>query len=189
MAGASVCSAEPENHIVTWRCARIGWSCESNTGPDLRCQRGEARSVESHQISRDARAPWTLSIAYRATVRIDAISPTPGKRVEALRWAHAQEAASDPELAFDHSEIIAAAVRDLCSEVGNLQLPWGLLPAEFTLAELQHACESILGRPLDKSSFRRRLDDRGCVEPVSGLFRGAAHRPAQVYRPRAIPTR
>jgi 8-oxo-dGTP diphosphatase len=132
--------------------------------------------------SRDPRSPWTLSIAYRATVRADALATSPGKRVEAIRWAGAGEAASDNSLAFDHSAIIAAAVQDLRNEVENLELPWGLLPAEFTLGELQHYCEMILDRPLDKSSFRRRLADRDCVEAVRGQLRGAAHRPAQVYR-------
>jgi 8-oxo-dGTP diphosphatase len=134
--------------------------------------------------ARDPRAPWTLSIAYRGTVREDALAASPGKRVEALRWAGAEAAALDVGLAFDHSHIIAAALEDLRGEVDNLELPWGLLPAEFTLAELQRYCEAVLGRPLDKSSFRRRLGDRDCVEQVPGRLHGAAHRPAQVYRAR-----
>jgi 8-oxo-dGTP diphosphatase len=135
--------------------------------------------------ARDPRSPWTLSIAYRGTVRVDALAASPGKRVEALRWAAAGAATRERDLAFDHSHIIAAALADLRGEVDNLQLPWGLLPEEFTLAELQRCCEAVLGRPLDKSSFRRRLADRDCVEPVPGRMHGAAHRPAQVYRARA----
>lgn len=135
--------------------------------------------------SRDPRAPWALSVVYSATVRSQALAAIPGKRVEALRWAPAPDAATDTSLAFDHSTLFAAALADLREEVARLDLPWGLLPEAFTLAELQQDCEAILGRPLDKSSFRRRLDDRGCVEPVEGLLRGAAHRPAQVYRPSA----
>jgi 8-oxo-dGTP diphosphatase len=135
--------------------------------------------------SRDPRSPWTLSIAYRATVRADALAASPGKRVEAVDWANAGVAASDSGLAFDHAAIIAAAVQDLRNEVENLELPWGLLPPEFTLGELQRYCELIVDRPLDKSSFRRRLDDRACVESLPGQLRVAAHRPAQVYRARA----
>jgi 8-oxo-dGTP diphosphatase len=144
--------------------------------PDLRLQAAVGGK------SRDPRSTWTLSIAYRATVRVEALIASPGKRVEALRWTNAVDAASDVSLAFDHAAIIAAAIRALRSEVENLELPWGLLPSEFTLGELQRCCEMILERPLDKSSFRRRLDDRVCVEPVPGELRVAAHRPAQVYR-------
>lgn len=135
--------------------------------------------------SRDPRSPWALSLVYRAAVRAGELSTTPGKRVEALRWAPAEEAAADDALAFDHARIIGSALEGLRSEVDTLQLPWGLLPPEFTLGELQQFCEAILGRSLDKSSFRRRLDDKGCVEPIVGALRGAAHRPAQVYRVRS----
>jgi 8-oxo-dGTP diphosphatase len=134
--------------------------------------------------ARDPRSAWTLSIAYRGTVRVDSLEVSPGKRVEAFRWAAADGAAADASLAFDHSQIIAAALADLRSEVGNLELPWGLLPPEFTLGELQANCEAVLGRSLDKSSFRRRLSERDCVEPVPGRMLGAAHRPAQIFRPR-----
>jgi 8-oxo-dGTP diphosphatase len=151
--------------------------------PDLRLQTAVGGR------SRDPRAPWTLSVGFRASVRADALAATPGKRVEALMWAPVDEAASGRAIAFDHSEIIAAAVKDLRSEVAALELPWGLLPTEFTLGELQQDCERVLERPLDKSSFRRRLDERRCVEPIHGLLRGAAHRPAQVYRPRTVSDR
>ena len=36
-------------------------------------------------------------------------------------------------------------------------LPFEFLPELFTLGELQMYCEQLLGHPLDKSSFRRRL--------------------------------
>jgi len=56
----------------------------------------------------------------------------------------------------------------------------GYVPEQFTLAELQSLCEALLGRSLDKSSFRRRLDDRGLVEQIMGLCVLATH----IDRPR-----
>lgn len=79
--------------------------------------------------------------------------------------------------------MIASAVAATRAKVEALTLPTGYLPAEFTLAELQGICEGLLGRHLDKSSFRRKLDDRALVQPVEGkMMSGGAHRPAQVYR-------
>ncbi len=40
----------------------------------------------------------------------------------------------------------------------------------------------LLGRRLDKSSFRRRLDERSLVEPVPGEMRTGPFRPAQLFR-------
>lgn len=131
--------------------------------------------------ARDPRAPWALSIAYRALLPLDSISPAAGKRLEALDWRAADAAALDTALAFDHGELIARAVAETRREVDEMQLPFDFLPAQFTLGELQQFCESLLGRRLDKSSFRRKLDDRGLVEAVPGAMKGGAYRPAQLY--------
>lgn len=46
-------------------------------------------------------------------------------------------------------------------EIDSLELSGRRLPAAFTLAELQWWCEAVLGRALDKSSFRWRLSAIG----------------------------
>ena len=132
---------------------------------------------------RDPRAPWALSVVYRALVPIEAFAPTPGKRLASLRWVVAEEAAVDAQLAFDHAQLIEKAVTAMRNDVAAMELPAGFIPQDFTLTELQQLCEALLGHRLDKSSFRRKLDERGLVEPVEGEMRAAgAHRPAQVFR-------
>lgn len=132
--------------------------------------------------TRDPRAPWALSIVYRALVRAGSVQPSAGKRIEALGWRAAADAISDESLAFDHAQLIARAVEHTRAEIERLELQAGFLPDQFTLGELQSICEQLLGRALDKSSFRRRLADRHLVEPVVGVMRIGANRPAQVYR-------
>ena len=135
--------------------------------------------------TRDPRAPWAISIVYRALTRIDSFEPSQGKRLEALRWVPVEEAMADSRLAFDHNELIQRVVRDVRTEIASLNLPFEFLPEQFTLPELQMACESFLGCSLDKSSFRRRLDDRDVLEPVPGAQRRGAFRPAQLFRKRS----
>jgi len=132
----------------------------------------------------DPRADWTLNIAYRALVPFESIAPSPGKRTEALRWVAADEAIKDRKLAFDHAGVITTAVETTRAEVERLELPFEFVPPTFTLGELQSICEAILGVALDKSSFRRKLEDRGRLEPVPGEMRTGPFRPAQVYRGR-----
>jgi len=131
---------------------------------------------------RDSRAPWALSVAYRALIPAHAIDPQPGKRLEAIRWCPVDEAMEDPKLAFDHADLIRSAAEATRAEIDRLELPFGFLPEAFTLGELQATCAAILGRPLDKSSFRRRLDAANLLEPVPGEVRTGAFRPAQLYR-------
>jgi ADP-ribose pyrophosphatase YjhB (NUDIX family) len=134
--------------------------------------------------SRDSRAPWALSVAYRALIPVEAIDPKAGKRLEAIRWCAVDEAIGDSKLAFDHAALIRSATEGTRNEIERLELPFGFLPESFTLGELQSCCEAILGRRLDKSSFRRRLDERDLLEALPGEMRTGAFRPAQLYRKR-----
>lgn len=137
--------------------------------------------------TRDERAPWSLAIVYRALLPFESFKPVAGKRLEELRWFPAERAAADPKLAFDHARLVGLAVEVTRAETEQLVLPAGFLPETFTLGELQQTCERILGRQLDKSSFRRKLAERELVEAVRGEMRGGANRPAQVYRLSGIP--
>jgi ADP-ribose pyrophosphatase YjhB (NUDIX family) len=132
--------------------------------------------------TRDSRAAWALSVAYRALLPPETLEAKAGKRINAIRWMNADAAADDRDLAFDHRELIAEAIRITRLEVEQLELPTGYLPPSFTLGELQSACEGILGRHLDKSSFRRKLNERQLVEEIPGELRTGAFRPAQVFR-------
>jgi ADP-ribose pyrophosphatase YjhB (NUDIX family) len=130
---------------------------------------------------RDPRAKWALSVVYRGLVRPGDV--TPRRRPHALQWRRV-DALAGAALAFDHGELIDDAARALRDEVARLELPFAFLPERFTLTELQARCEELLGHRLDKSSFRRRLEDRNLVDPVAGETRTGANRPAQVYRRR-----
>lgn len=134
--------------------------------------------------NRDPR-DWSVSIVYRALLPHDAFAPQAGKRIEALKWCPVDEAIADNRLAFDHADLIEQAVVTTRHEIERIELPVGFLPERFTLGELQTTCEQILGHRIDKSSFRRKLDDRELVESVPGAMRtGGAHRPAQLYQMR-----
>ncbi len=134
--------------------------------------------------TRDSRAPWALSVAYRALIPVDAIDPQAGKRLEAIRWCPINEAMADARLAFDHADLIRSTAETTRAEIERLELPFGFLPEAFTLGELQACCEALLGRRIDKSSFRRKLDERDLLEPLQGEMRTGAFRPAQLYRKR-----
>ena len=130
---------------------------------------------------RDPRAPWAMTVVYASVVSVN-MATTPGKRVQALAWKPIDERDTSGPMAFDHSRLVALAVERVRAEVRDLRFPKGSIPDEFTLRELQSISEAILGETLDKVTFRRRMDAAQLVEPVAGVMRGGAHRPAQVYR-------
>jgi 8-oxo-dGTP diphosphatase len=129
--------------------------------------------------TRDPRG-WSATHAYFALVPSDA-KVVAGANAADARWFPVPGPRSRQKLAFDHAEILAAALERLRSKVEYTSLPAFLLPEEFTLSELQRAYEIVLERPLEKSAFRTRVLAAGLVEPVDKLREGP-NRPARVYR-------
>ncbi len=128
---------------------------------------------------RDPRG-WSVSTLFFALLPCDQVPAVAGSKTEAIDWANPERPAR--RLSFDHDRMLAEALAALRGKVAQAALPLHLLPKRFTLTELQHACEAILGRPLDKSSFRRQLKTVRDLVPVKGAFVRGPQRPAQVYR-------
>ncbi len=88
------------------------------------------------------------------------------------------------DLAFDHARILQAALAHLQGGLDRGAGAFGLLPPAFTMSELQRVHEAILGRPLNKDSFRRRMLAAGALEATGELQDGVEHRPAALFRAR-----
>lgn len=127
---------------------------------------------------RDPRG-WSVSVLFYALLPLDKTSAVVKSKIEALEWADALSA--DHKLAFDHSEHLSCAVQKLRAKVAADVLPLHLLPEKFTLRQLQRVTEIILGHPLDKSSFRRRLKESKDLVELDEYVRGP-QRPAQLFR-------
>lgn len=126
---------------------------------------------------RDPRG-WSVSVAYLALTPIDRLMQAMGEH-SPIRLV---PVAGLPELPFDHSEIVSAAVDRLRSKGAYSTLPARLLPDTFTLTELMATYQIALDVPrIDKSSFRRKLMELGLVQPADGQ-RDTGGRQAQLYR-------
>jgi len=85
-------------------------------------------------------------------------------------------------LAFDHGAILGTAVKRIRGKLDYTPIGFQLLPERFTLAALQHVHETVLGRPLNKDSFRRRMLASGQLEATGDREEGVDHRPPELYR-------
>ncbi len=85
-------------------------------------------------------------------------------------------------LAFDHADLLGTAVKRLRGKLDYAPIGFQLLPATFTLLELQRVHETVLGRPLNKDSFRRRMLASGQLEATGTSQKDVDHRPAELYR-------
>lgn len=106
---------------------------------------------------RDPRG-WSVTHAYFALIPAQDLVLETGANATAVEWVDA-EAALRKRLAFDHAEILGAALARLRSKVEYTSLPAYLLASPFTLPQLQRMYELVRGKPTDKSAFRTRMLD------------------------------
>jgi 8-oxo-dGTP diphosphatase len=116
-----------------------------------------------------------ISVAYFGLVPIG----RHGVEGPGLRWTPVDEL---PPLAFDHEEIVQYARWRLRNKILYSSVAFQLLPAEFTLTQLQHTYEQVLGEQLDKRNFRRKVLDSGVVVETGASTREGTRRPARLYR-------
>jgi len=86
-----------------------------------------------------------------------------------------------PQVAFDHRKIVEYAHMRIRNKLNYTNVGFELLPAKFTLTELQLVHEAILGEALDKRNFRRKLSQQGIVKPVKEWVE-TGRKPAQLFR-------
>jgi 8-oxo-dGTP diphosphatase len=111
-----------------------------------------------------------ISVAYYALV-----SPS---QLEQIQTQNVQNL----QLAFDHNEILRTALNRIQGKLEYAAIGTSLLPERFTLRELQDVHETILGKPLNKDAFRRKILSTGQLEPTGILETGQGFRPAEYYR-------
>jgi 8-oxo-dGTP diphosphatase len=78
--------------------------------------------------------------------------------------------------------MVALAMQRLRGKLDYSGVAFALLPERFTLRALQDVYEAILGTRLNKPAFRRRMLDRGWLEPTGEREAGTSFRPAELYR-------
>jgi hypothetical protein len=83
---------------------------------------------------------------------------------------------------FDHRRILATGIARLRAKLKYRPVIFELMPAEFTLTELQLTVEAISGRHLHKQNFRRLVETGALVEPTGEVSTSTGGRPAARFR-------
>jgi hypothetical protein len=86
------------------------------------------------------------------------------------------------DMVFDHRRILATAMGRLRGKMKYRPVVFELMPAEFTLLELQRTVEALSGIRLHKQNFRRLVEGQGLVEGTGKMSRRTGGRPAEQFR-------
>ncbi|MEW6094582.1 MAG: NUDIX hydrolase [Chloroflexota bacterium] len=134
----------------------------------------DRRETHLEQLYTYGEAGEAVRVAYFALVPA-------GARLAGAGGARWVPAAGQAGLTAAEAEVLAYALRRLRYKLEYSAVGFQLLPGEFTLSELQHTYEIILGESLDKRNFRRRMLQSGIIEETPRQRSGEG-RPARLYR-------
>jgi len=126
-------------------------------------------------VAKDPRGP-AVSVAYMG-LGTD-LEPTASKSTQQPQFFPINDL---PDLAYDHANIIVYAHERLRSKLTYTNAIYGLLPAMFTLTELQSAYEAVFGRAFDKRNFRKKFLSLNLIDETGDSRQDGAHRPARLY--------
>jgi hypothetical protein len=83
---------------------------------------------------------------------------------------------------FDHREMIDKALESLRANLDTKLVGFNLLPETFTMPELQSLYETVLGYPLRRNNFQRKMLGMDILERIEKLYTGAANKAPYLYK-------
>ena len=119
-----------------------------------------------------------VSIAYYSLIDVKDYDDTLRKN-HGLEWVSLDEM---PPLYSDHSQMIVKALASLRRSISTEPLGFKLLPDLFTLTQLQHVYEAVLGQEIDKRNFRKRIKQIDFIEKTELIDKKTSKRGASLYR-------
>lgn len=128
------------------------------------------------QVDRDS-AGRVISIAYFALINIADYSEQLQLEHEA-RWFLLKRM---PPLIFDHKQMVRKAKERLEEKVVAHPIGFELLPAKFTLPQLQSLYEAIYDTPLDKRNFIKKILSLGVLNKLEEKEKQSSRKGAYYY--------
>lgn len=103
---------------------------------------------------------------------------------EATRRGKAASSSLIPGRAMtaDHRRILATGIARLRAKIKYRPVVFELMPATFTLLQLQRTVEALAGRLVHKPNFRRLIEQQELVEETGATAADTPGRPAKLFR-------
>ncbi len=121
-----------------------------------------------------------VTVAYIAILRINKTLTSNNKKDSSLFWAPTDNL---PQLAFDHNQIVTAAVEYFAKEAYfNNEYIFQLLPKKFTILQFRKLYEIVYRTKVDPGNFHKKVSQMPYVVPLEEKETGQRHRAARLYR-------
>lgn len=120
----------------------------------------------------------TVSIAYFALINVADYADVISHTFDA-QWFSVHEL---PTLLFDHGRMVEMAVERLRYKATQHPIGFELLPAKFTIPQLQNLYESIFDTEFDKRNFSRKILSTKLLIKLDEKQKGYSKKGAYLYK-------
>lgn len=129
-------------------------------------------------VHRDPRGR-VITISYFALIKSTNFKLVGGDDASDARWFPINQV---PSLAFDHDRILRVAHDRLKGKIKYEPIGFELLEEVFTIPQLQRLYEAILGIPVDRRNFNRKILSFDILDAVADKLDGVGHKGARQFR-------
>ena len=127
-------------------------------------------------VDRDPRNR-VVTVAFYALVKMQSVRG--GSDAKEARWCPIDEM---PSLAFDHKEILGAALERLRQDLHFNPVGFELLPEKFSIPQLQRLYEAILEMHFDRRNFQKKILSTGIITALEEKAPSTRYRASTLYR-------
>ncbi|MGO4911937.1 MULTISPECIES: NUDIX hydrolase [unclassified Leeuwenhoekiella] len=120
-----------------------------------------------------------ITIGYYALIKEEDYDLKPGFTAVNVAWFKVSQV---EDLIFDHAQILETGLKRLRRRIRQEPIGFNLLPQKFTLLQLMHLYEQILGKEMDKPNFRRKILKMNLLTPLNEKEKDVSHRAAKLYQ-------
>lgn len=141
------------------------------------------RETGKGEVLKSGKGGWLserfVTVGYFALVEYSKVFPKPDALSDECAWWDVHKV---PSLIYDHNEIFKAALGALKMSIAQQPVGISLLPAKFTMPELQRLYETILDKKLDRRNFQKKMLSLGILQRLNERKMGGAHKAPFLYK-------
>lgn len=129
-------------------------------------------------VNRDPRCR-VVSVAYFGLIHPDGHTLEASRDAKAAKWFDIHDL---PQLSFDHNRILNMAIERLKGKITYEPIGFELLDAKFPFSDLEKLYSTLLGRPVDRRNFRKKINSLKILDELDEKISLGAGRPASLFR-------
>lgn len=120
-----------------------------------------------------------VSITYYGLVRPKDYQLSAQTDAEDVAWFNINKL---PKLAFDHKQIVDAAIKRLRGKLAYEPVGFELLDKKFPFSDLEKLYQTLLDTALDRRNFKKRIMSYGFLEELDESIQRSVGRPAMLFQ-------